>query len=137
MGTIFSYPVMLDRFTAFCKESGFLPQHWGDFFTTLIDNVLDFYTSLPHGDPGTEYKSRGEERLPVSASPSGLLPMRGLYTRQIKQGKIKSGQKKCAQKYSVKIKSIHQGFSSVLCLPKEENLWFCNDDRRGITKTHT
>ena len=58
MGTIFSYPVMLDRFTAFCKESGFLPQHWGDFFTSLIDHVLDFYTSLPHRDPGTEYQSR-------------------------------------------------------------------------------
>ena len=50
-----------------------------------------------------------EERLPVSASTSGLLPMRGLFTRQIKPGKIKSGQKKCAQKYSVKIKSTHQG----------------------------
>ena len=49
------YPVMLDRFIAFSEESGFLPQHWGAFFTLLIDHVLEFFTSLTHRNPKSEY----------------------------------------------------------------------------------
>ena len=36
--------------------------HWGDFFISLIDHILEFYTSLPHRDPDpdtdTEYQKR-------------------------------------------------------------------------------
>ena len=53
-----SYPVMLDRFIAFCSEDGLLPPHWGKFFISIIDHVLDFFTSLPHRDPTTEYQRR-------------------------------------------------------------------------------
>ena len=49
---------MLGQFTAFCGESGFLPSHWGEFFTSIIDHILNFFTSLPHRDITSEYTAR-------------------------------------------------------------------------------
>jgi hypothetical protein len=49
---------MLDRFSALCEASGFLPRHWGHFFLLLIDHTLEFFTNLPHRDPETEYQKR-------------------------------------------------------------------------------